>query len=127
MILRGILAVAFGFIILVSARQTIEGSPTSIPTVRAIPNIALLTRTLPILAQTDPSEWQTQDSYQGDCNATPPGTVCVTYSDGYIWLVPDTIVGWAFEGTTIEIVRGSSADYYHILGTLLVRTVSNSP
>lgn len=123
MILRGILAVAFGFITLVSAYQTIEGSPTSIPTVRAIPSIAPLTRTLPILAQTDLSEWQTQDSYQGDCNATPSGMTCVQYSDDYIWLVPDTIVGWADEGTTIEIARGSSADYYHILGTLFVRTV----
>jgi hypothetical protein len=123
MILRGILAVAFGFIILVSTHQTIEGSPTSIPDLRTIPNIAPLTHTPPILAQPDPSEWQTQDSYQGDCNATPPGTVCVTYSDRYIWLVPDTIVGWANEGTTIEIAQGSSADYYHTLGTLLVKTV----
>jgi hypothetical protein len=113
MILRGILAVAFGFITLVSAYQTIEGSPTNIP----------ITRTLPILAQTDPSEWQTQDPYQGDCNATPPGTVCITYSDGYIWLVQDSIIGWAYEGTTIEIAQGSSADYYHTLGTLLVKTV----
>jgi hypothetical protein len=123
MILRGILAIAFGFIFLVSARQTIEGSPTSIPTLRAIPSIAPLTRTPPILAQTDPSEWQTQDPYEGGCTATPPGTVCVTYSDSYIWLVPDSIVGWVFEGTTIEIAQGSSADYYHILGTLLVKTV----
>lgn len=123
MVLRGILAVAFGFIILVSIRQPVEGSPTNIPALRAIPNIAHLTNTSPILAQTDPSEWQTQDPYQGDCNATPPGTVCVTYSDGYIWLIPDTIVGWANEGTTIEIAQGSSADYYHTLGTLLVKTV----
>ena len=72
---------------------------------------------------TDPSEWQTEDSYQGDCNATPPGTVCVEYSDGYIWLVQDTLIGWDFEGTTIEIAQGYSADYHHTLGTLLVRTV----
>ncbi len=123
MILRGILAVAFGFITLVSAYETIESSPTSIPTLRGIPNIAPLTRTLPILAQTDPSEWQTQDSYQGDCNATPSGMACVQYSDGYVWLVQDSIIGWAYEGTTIEIAQGSSADYYHVLGTLLVRTV----
>jgi hypothetical protein len=123
MTLRGILAVAFGFITLVSAYQTIESSPASIPTLRAMPNIAPLTPTLPILAQADPSEWQTQDSYQGDCNATPSGMICVQYSDGYVWLVQDTIVGWAYEGTTIEIAQGSSADYYHTLGTLLVRTV----
>jgi hypothetical protein len=122
MILRGILAVAFGFITLVGAYETIESSPTSIPTLRGIPNIAPLTRTLPILAQTDPSEWQTQDSYEGDCNATPSSMVCVQYSDGYVWLVQDNIVGWAYEGAAIEIAQGSSADYYHVLDTLLVRT-----
>jgi hypothetical protein len=148
MILRGILAVAFGFIILGSACQTIEGSPTSISTLRAIPNIAPPTRTLPILAplaasewtlpappakpatkpiaapETMQDEWTTQDSYMGDCNATPPGTVCVQYSDNYIWLIQDSIVGFTSEGESIEIAQGSSADYYHILNTLLVKTVS---
>jgi hypothetical protein len=146
MILRVILAVAFGFIILVSACQTIEGSPTSISNLRATQNIALPARILAILLplaasewtlsappakpatkpiaapETMQDEWTTQDSYTGDCNATPPGTQCVIYSDNYIWLVQDSIVGFTFEGN-IEIAQGLSADYHHTLNTLLVRTV----
>ena len=66
--------------------------------------------------------WTTQDSYTGDCNAVPPGMQCVIYSNNYIWLVQDSIVGFTSEGD-IEIAQGSLADYHHILNTLLVRTV----
>jgi hypothetical protein len=143
MILRIILAVAFGFIILVSACQTIEGSTTSIPTLRAIPNIAPPTRTPPILVpiaasewtlpalsakliaapETMQYEWTEQYSYEGSCYPPPSGWICVQYSDDYIWLVQDSIYAWASEGTTIEIAQGYLADYYHMLGTLYVRTV----
>ena len=65
-------------------------------------------------------------SYGGDCGSRPPGTVCVGYVDGYIWLVTDSIAGWSdatdCQGRAVRIAHGTSGtDYYHVLDTLLVK------
>jgi hypothetical protein len=69
-----------------------------------------------------------QPSYAGDCGSRPPGTTCIGYSDGYTWFVYDSIFGWtqggSWDGRSIEIAQGYSADYYHILHTLYVKTVA---
>jgi hypothetical protein len=50
----------------------------------------------------------------------PPGSVCVEYNDGYIWLVWDTITGFDIN-ENIQIAQGVCADYHHILGTNCIR------
>ncbi len=35
-----------------------------------------------------------QKSYSEDCDARPFGTVCIVYSDGYIWRVTDYVQSW---------------------------------
>jgi hypothetical protein len=68
-----------------------------------------------------------QASYVGDCRNPPVGSACITYSDGYRWLVADTPDGklrkvGAWEGKRIEAMRGrGSAAYFHILGTQYVK------
>ena len=73
------------------------------------------------------AEFFEQASYSGDCKLKPEGSVCISYSDDYTWLVYDSILGWAdgghWQGKEIVIALGSHADYYHILGTSLVKEV----
>jgi hypothetical protein len=38
--------------------------------------------------------WQQRDSYKGDCQARPSGTVCAADDDGYIWLIQGGLSGW---------------------------------
>ena len=72
-----------------------------------------------------PEGYYSQASYSGDCLSRPAGSVCIGFSDGYIWLVYDGITGWSsdvWEGYNIQIAHGcGSADYYHILGTNFVK------
>ena len=35
-----------------------------------------------------------QPSYAGDCGARPKDSVCLRFSDGYLWLVTDAVDGW---------------------------------
>lgn len=68
-----------------------------------------------------------QPSYSGDCRARPQGSVCISYQDGYIWLVYDSVLGWAergmVEGRGVVAAIGQRYEYQHVLGTLLVRQV----
>lgn len=73
-------------------------------------------RTTP--ANAEPST--TQPSYRGDCRQPPAGSTCLQFSDGYIWLVQDTIAGWGANHGTIEMAYGQVADYAHALGTEIV-------
>jgi hypothetical protein len=65
-----------------------------------------------------------QPSYSGDCGNKPAGSVCLAFSDGYVWLVYDAISGWAqhgyWDGRPIRSAIGFWAEYYHVLGTNLV-------
>ncbi len=75
-----------------------------------------------------PPGYAEQPSYTGDCGARPAGSICLKYPDGYVWLVYDSISGWgdvgSWQGKQIQVGYGFKADYYHVLGTLLIREVS---
>jgi len=69
-------------------------------------------------------------SYSGSCSDLPKTTACLMYSDNYVWIVSDLRidnypipVGVDNRGFPIEAFRCYNADYYHILGTLLVRSI----
>ena len=73
--------------------------------------------------------WQ-RLSYTGSCEDLPLGTTCLTYEDGFIWTVSDylvdnnpSLVGFDNNGRPIESIHCETADYYHILGTLFVKSV----
>jgi len=70
-------------------------------------------------------EYYEQESYSGDCKSRPAGTVCIKFSDGYLWLVEDSILGgWKVleeNGQQIGAAAGYKASYYHILNTNLVK------
>jgi hypothetical protein len=72
-------------------------------------------------------EFTHQPSYGGDCPHRPAGTTCVAFSDGYIWLVRDSIGGWRdgqpYQGQSVQIAMGAH-DYEHVLGTDLVAVVA---
>jgi hypothetical protein len=63
--------------------------------------------------------WMLQEAYAGDCRERPAGTVCLGFSDGYIWLIPDSVLGRATSGD-VEIAYGCEAEYWHKLNTSLV-------
>jgi hypothetical protein len=70
-------------------------------------------------------------SYDGSCKGLPQTSVCLIYSDNYVWPVSDrridnapSLVGFDNNGFPIEFIGCYSADYYHILGTLLVKSVA---
>ena len=68
-------------------------------------------------------------SYSGPCDALPKGAICLTYSDGYVWVVNDYRIDCAtiFAGVSnckpIELISCYGADYYHILGTSYIMSV----
>jgi len=70
-----------------------------------------------------PLDFVERDSYLGDCKQRPEKTVCIGYNDAFIWLVNDSIMGWGKDGEKIQISKGYSADYYHVLGTNCVKLV----
>jgi len=43
---------------------------------------------------TPPTGYTEQESYSGDCYERPSGSTCLGYSDGYKWLIYDTVLGW---------------------------------
>ena len=69
-----------------------------------------------------------QASYTGDCGSRPAGSVCLGFPDSYGWLIYDSVQGWdqrgSWGGNEIVVALGFRADYYHILQTNLVKTVS---
>jgi hypothetical protein len=76
-----------------------------------------------------PPEYIEQDPYRGDCEKRPPYTVCLRFSDGFTWLVFDSIVqteSVELDGPKVEVGRGKKQDYYHILYTDFVKTVEKS-
>jgi len=80
----------------------------------------------PCLAQNDFYEHL---SYKGSCEGLPQTSACLIYSDNYVWPVSDrllsnmpSLVGFDNNGFPIEVISCYNANYYHILGTLLVKT-----
>lgn len=72
------------------------------------------------------SPWQQSESYSGNCQATPTGTLCVRFEDGFIWLMHGGVItAWEKRvegGQTIQVVitTKNGRDYFrfqHILGT----------
>ena len=65
-------------------------------------------------------------SYEGDCSARPTGSTCLGVSDGYVWLICDSVdrsdVG-VFDGIETVSAVTTGFDYHHVLGTTLVRLV----
>jgi hypothetical protein len=101
--------------------QPTAAPPTSIQATQ-IPAVPIS----PTSAPPSAPEFVSQTPYS-DCANRPAGSVCVKYSDGYIWLVYDSIIGWvdggSWEGRNVAVAQGSRADYHHVLGTLLVKEV----
>lgn len=73
------------------------------------------------------NDFNEQTSYTGDCSNRPPGSICIGYSDGYKWLVYDSIQGWRTDGywqaNAVIVAIGFEGDYHHILNTNLVKFV----
>lgn len=70
-------------------------------------------------------------SYSGNCMDLPQTSVCLIFSDNYVWTVSDrridnapSVVGFDGNGFPIEVIRCYNADYYHILGTVLVASMA---
>jgi hypothetical protein len=64
-----------------------------------------------------------QSTFTGDCAHRPAGDLCVEFSDGFVWLVQDSITDWGSNHGTIQIAYGRTANYAHALGTDLVWTL----
>jgi hypothetical protein len=74
-----------------------------------------------------PAGFKEQASYSGDCSKRPAGTVCLNFTDAYVWLVADKIVKHEDRGTVagynLRVVVGEKAEYHHLLHTKYVREV----
>ena len=67
-----------------------------------------------------------QPSYTGNCLTRPPGTVCFAFTDGYVWFINETLVAPAYDlgpcgGKAVRVLRGTRADYHHVLTTRLAK------
>ncbi|MFB3764672.1 MAG: hypothetical protein ACE14P_05425 [Methanotrichaceae archaeon] len=69
-------------------------------------------------------------SNAGHCSNLPRGSVCLIYSDSFAWTVSDYPInnnpyfaGYDSNGRPIEAIGCNNADYYHILGTSLVKSI----
>jgi hypothetical protein len=65
-----------------------------------------------------------QPSYSGDCAHHPAGENCIEFSDGYVWLIQDSIVDWGSNHGTLQMAYGRTANYAHALGTDMVWTLA---
>jgi hypothetical protein len=77
-------------------------------------------------AKMDPGVWIEQRSFAGDCRKQKAGSVCITFTDGYVWLIHTCVLDREEreeEGKIIERVTSSKINYDHILGTEMIRVV----
>jgi hypothetical protein len=74
-----------------------------------------------------PAGFRNQASYTGNCASQRPGTICMTFPDGYVWLVNDSVVKWEDRGSVagkpLRVALGGKAEYQHLLGTTYIREV----
>lgn len=98
---------------------TTRPATTTTTTTTRVPETTTTTTTTTTVPP--PDGYLAQDSYGGDCAARPGGTVCLSFGDGYTWLVSDAVRGWSeegeIEGSTVAVAHGFTADYYHVLDT----------
>jgi hypothetical protein len=76
----------------------------------------------PVVPAADHTGFTTQPSFAGNCQTIPPGKVCASYSDGYIWLVDEPITGTT-KNQDIQSRIGTKNIYLHILNTKMVKKV----
>lgn len=70
--------------------------------------------------------WTTIASYAADPITRPPGTVCVTFDDGYRWLISQSALRReqrTAPGRKVQTVITATRRYEHVLGTQEVRIV----
>jgi hypothetical protein len=71
-----------------------------------------------------PEGFISRPSYTGDCTQRPAGTVCVTFSDHYVYLWNQPVVSRSTadlpDGRDVEIVIGSTNKLAHVLGTTFI-------
>ena len=127
--------VTIGFIVLLLAlpRPNIFFPATPVPFVSTtISSLVPSPVPSPVVPTEEPTPMQNdgftdQESYAGDCANRPAGSVCLKYTDGFMWLIYDSVQdhgdGGLWQGNPVEIVYGFKADYYHVLNTSLVKVV----
>ncbi len=73
-----------------------------------------------------PVGYISQASFGGDCRRLVTGQSCITFSDGYTWVVQDrhfgrrTTATGTWDGHGAELIPGENSTYRHILGTSYV-------
>lgn len=77
----------------------------------------------PVIPAADHSGFSPQPSYPGNCKTRPPGKVCATYEDGYIWLIDEPVTAWQ-KNQDIQAAVGTKHIFEHILKTNLVKEVA---
>jgi hypothetical protein len=82
----------------------------------------------PSATPTPPPQFVEAAPYTGDCKQRPSGSVCLTFDDGYVLLIYDSVAGRAYgnpwQGKPVQIIWGFKADYHHVLGTNLIMVVA---
>jgi len=76
----------------------------------------------PVIPAADHTGFISQPSFAGDCQNRPPGTVCLKYQDGYIWLINEPVVTGTVN-QNIQSAIGTKNIFQHILNTKLVKKV----
>lgn len=76
----------------------------------------------PVVPSVDLTGFITQPSFAGNCQTRPPGTVCLKFEDGYIWLIDEPVTKWT-KNQNIQAVTGSKSIFLHILNTKQVKKV----
>lgn len=73
-----------------------------------------------------PPGYYSQATYESDCAKRPDGSICLSFSDDYLWLVHDTILSREtsdLKGEKVEVGIGINSAYYHIVDTDFVKEV----
>jgi len=82
------------------------------------------------LPQREPGAgWKAQPPFVGDPRNRPPGTVCISFADGYLWLISESVDGresWREGDRTVEAAMSQRRRYEHALGTQEVRIVETA-
>jgi hypothetical protein len=76
----------------------------------------------PVAPAIDRTGFDTQPSFTGNCDTRPPGTVCLRFQDGYVWLIDEAVTGGT-KTQDIQSAFGTQHIFLHILNTKLVKKV----
>ncbi len=97
------------------------------PVTKGGPQTAQRTASPQVQASGPPAGFKEQASYSGDCSKRPAGTLCLNFTDAYVWLVSDKVLKHEDRGTVaghnLRVVVGEKAEYHHLLHTKYVREV----